>query len=99
MSKSPELAPQWLEFEPGQVREVFWMPLRSAAVSHVFRHGFPPLLNPAVEKTTCTLRTDTDITKIMRPGAQDQSSHKGHKTHTYIQHVLSSMDEVNHEAN
>ena len=31
--------------------------------SRVFRHGFPPPLNPEVERTTCTLRTDTEITK------------------------------------
>ena len=34
----------------------FWMPFRSAAVSRVLGYG----LNPPVENSTCTLRTDTD---------------------------------------
>ena len=37
------------------------MPGRGAAVSRVLEHGFPPLLNPAVEHMTCTLRIYTDI--------------------------------------
>ena len=37
------------------------MPLRSTTVSRVLSHGFSPPLNLAVENTTCTLRTDTDI--------------------------------------
>ena len=45
------------------MREAFWTPLCSAAVARVLWHGFPPPLNPVVLKTTCTLRTDTDITK------------------------------------
>ena len=36
------------------------MPLHRVAVSRVLEHSFPPLLNPAVKNTTCTLRTDTD---------------------------------------
>ena len=39
------------------------MPLRSTALSLILRDGFSPALNPAVDKTTCTLRTDTDIAK------------------------------------
>ena len=37
------------------------------------------------------LRTDTDSIKILRPGAQDQSSYKRHKNryiHTYILPIL-----------
>ena len=46
------------------------MPLRSATVSRVLGHGFPPPLNPAVESTTCesTQRTDTDIADIAIKG-------------------------------
>ena len=36
------------------------MPLRRVAVSHVLAHGFLPPLNPSIENTTSTLRTDTD---------------------------------------
>ena len=39
------------------------MPLRSTAVSRVLKQGFPPLLNPAVENTKCTLRTDIESNK------------------------------------
>ena len=48
MVKSPELAHQWLGFEPG---------------SRALRRGFPPPLKRAVARTTCTLRTDTDVTE------------------------------------
>ena len=30
---------------------------------NVLRHGFPPPFNPAVERTTCSLRTGAGITK------------------------------------
>ena len=71
MGKSPELGHQWLGLESGYVREVFWMPLRTATVSHVLGHGFPPPLNPAVEKTTCTLRTDiTENPETRRTGLE-----------------------------
>ena len=46
MGKSPELVHQCLGFEPGEVREVCWMPLRSEAVLRVLQHGFHPPLNP-----------------------------------------------------
>ena len=46
--------------DPSYVREAFWMSRCSAVVSCVLGHGFPPPLNPAVEITTCTLRTGTD---------------------------------------
>ena len=49
--------------EPGQVREVFWMILRSASISRDVGQGFLPPLNPAVENMTFTLRTDIDKTE------------------------------------
>ena len=36
------------------------MPLRSAAVSRLVGHDFPPPINPAVKSNGCTLRNDTD---------------------------------------
>ena len=61
MGKNPELVHQW--FVPGLVREAYWTPLHSEAVSRVVRLGFPTPLNPEVKKMTRTLRADTDIPK------------------------------------
>ena len=60
MGKSRGLVHQWHGFKSHEVHETFWMPFRSAAVSHVLGHGVSPPLNPVVENTIFTLRTDTD---------------------------------------
>ena len=60
------------------------MPLRSAAVLRVLRHGFPPPSNPGVERTTRTLRTDTDITKPRDLAHKTRVVASAVKTHTYI---------------
>ena len=57
------------------------MPLRSAAVSRILRHGFPPPLNPGVQRTTCTRRTD--ITKSRDLAHKTRVVLSAIKTHTY----------------
>ena len=53
------------------------------------------LKSSRVERTTCTLRTDTDITKIVRPGAQDLSSYKRHEN-TYKTKIRRTMPTCMH---
>ena len=53
----------WLGFDHSLVREACRMPKSSATVSRVLGRGFPPPLNPAVDNTASTLRTDTDSNK------------------------------------
>ena len=61
-----------------------WMPLPSAAVSRVLRHTFPPPLNPVVEKTTYTLRNDTEITKSWGLVHKTRIVISAIEAHTYI---------------
>ena len=59
-------------------------PQESPAVSRVLGHGYPPPLDPAVENTTCTLRTDTDNTESQNLEHKTIAVISAVKTHTYI---------------